>query len=211
MATTPNIDPYTSALVFKKEIKFSTTDEISGQAIIEGYNVTGPTNIVGTTLAGGKKCVVPITSDLGSGAPYLKFHFPNGTSNDKIYLTFAVKNAQMADGYYDYKTGIPTAYRAKLKQFIISHLSPMAQMSANGTKTKAIRFTTYGSSTNKPAEAVTFYFTFSGLFSSTPVLTPSTTTTAATALPTTAGGGSPISGFPGKVSSPVFLTPFEEL
>jgi hypothetical protein len=84
-------------------------------------------------------------------------------------------------------------------------------MSANGTKTKAIRFTTYGSSTNKPAEAVTFYFTFSGLFSSTPVLTPSTTTTAATALPTTAGGGSPISGFPGKVSAPVFLTPFEEL
>lgn len=209
MATTPNIDPYTSALVFKKEIQFSTTDEISGQAIIEGYNVSGPFNstITQITLAGGKKCVVPITSDTGSGAPYLKFHFPNGSSSDKIYLTFAVKNAQMADGYYDYKTGIPTAYRSKLKQFIISHLSPAAQMAANGTKTKALRFTTYGSSTNKPAEAVTFYFTFSGLFSSTPVLTPGPATSFATSTPVTTSGGGAISGFPGRVvSAPVAFT-----
>ena len=208
MATIPNINPYTSALVFKKEIQFSTTDEISGQAIIEGYNVSGPFNstITSITLAGGKKCVVPISSDTGSGAPYLKFHFPNGTSSDKIYLTFAVKNSQMADGYYDYKTGIPTAYRSKLKQFIISHLSPSAQMAANGTKTKALRFTTYGSSTNKPAEAVTFYFTFSGLFSSMPVLTPGPATSFATSTPVTTSGGGAISGFPGRyVSAP---TPF---
>jgi hypothetical protein len=198
MATTPNIDPYTSALVFKKEIKFSTTDEISGQVILEGYNVSGPFNssITSTTLAGGKKCVVPISSDLGSGAPYLKFHFPNGSSSDKIYLTFAVKNAQMADGYYDYKTGIPTAYRSKLKQFVISHLSPSAQMAANGTKTKELRFTAYGSSTNKPAEAVTFYFTFSGLFSSTPVLTEEPETWFETSTPVTTSGGREISGWP---------------
>jgi hypothetical protein len=201
MATTPNIDPYTSALVFKKEIKFSTTDEISGQFIIEGYNVTGPTNIASTTLAGGKKCVVPITSDLGSGAPYLKFHFPNGTSNDKIYLTFAVKNAQMADGYYDYKTGIPTAYRTKLKQFIISHLSPLLQLDANGTKTKELRFTAYGSSPNKPAEAVTFKFRFSGMFSSTPPLVEEATKTLSFATPSPTTGGSPISGFPGRVTA----------
>jgi hypothetical protein len=202
MATTPNIDPYTSALVFKKEIKFSTTDEISGQVITEGYNVSGPFNstITSITLAGGKKCVVPITSDTGSGAPYLKFHFPNGTSSDKMYLTFAVKNSTMADGYYDYKTGIPTAYKNKLKQFIISHLSPMAQMTANGTKTKALRFTTYGSSTNKPAEAVTFYFTFSGLFSSMPTATVGPAVLSSTPAPTTGGGGSPISGFPGRVA-----------
>jgi len=211
MSTIPNIDPYTSALVFKKEIKFSTTDEISGQVINEGYNVTGPTNIASTTLAGGKKCVVPITSDLGPGAPYLKFHFPNGTSSDKIYLTFSVKNSAMADGYYDYKTGIPTAYRSKLKQFIISHLSPLQQANANGTKTKALRFTTYGSSTNKPAEAVTFYFTFSGIFSSMPELIQEEKTLSFTTTPPNTGGsGNPISGFPGRVNrTPTVLTAIE--
>jgi hypothetical protein len=212
MATIPNIDPFTSALVFKKEIMFSTTDEISGQNITEGYNVSGPTNstINPITLTGGKKCVVPITSDNGSGAPYLKFHFPNGTSGNKTYLTFAVKNSNMEDGYYDYTTGIPAAYRSKLKQFIVSHLTPTQQANANGTKTKELRFTTYGSSTNKPAEAIVFYFTFSAVFNglSTEVAN-NVGVELLTLNQTTGGGGIPITGFPGPVESRVVIANVE--
>lgn len=40
-------------------------------------------------------------------------------------------------------------------------------MGLNGVKQKEIRFTTYGSSTNKPAEAVTFYITFKAMFTAT--------------------------------------------
>lgn len=171
MATIANIDPYTSAQVFKKEISFSTIDEISGQNIVEGYTITGPFNntITPLLLAGGKKCVVAISSDSGEGAPYLKFHFPNGTSANKMYVTFAVKNNNMADGFYDYKTGIPTTYKNKLKLFIISNtaqgsVSQTAIMQANGVKTKSLRFTSHGSSTNKPAEAVTFFVDFKAVF-----------------------------------------------
>lgn len=166
MATIPNIDPYSTAQVFKKEISFSTTDEITGQHITEGYTVTGPSNNTITTipLAGGTKFVVPITSDSSQGAPYLKFHFPNGTSGNKMYLTFAVKNSAMVDGYYDYKTGIPKTYKDQLKQFIISNLTTQQQAQAVGLKTKSLRFTSYGSSTNKPAEAITYYVVFRGMF-----------------------------------------------
>jgi len=162
---TPNQSP---EKIFHKEITFSTIDEISGKNILEGYNVSGPFNntINSILLVGGRKSVVPLSSESGEGAPYLKFHFPNGTSSNKIYLTFAVKNMEMEDGYYDYTTGIPDDYRSKLKDFIISHLSSNEQIKANGTKSKALRFTAYGSSTNKPAEAVTLYFTFSAVFSS---------------------------------------------
>lgn len=206
MATTQNSDPTT---IFHKEITFSTTDEISGQNIIEGYNVSGPFNntITSVTLTGGKKCVVPITSDTGQGAPYLKFHFPNGTSSNKIYLTFAVKNSNMADGFYDYKTGIPATYKSKLKQFIISHLPITQQFNSTGTKTKALRFTTYGSSTNKPAEAVTFYFTFSAVFNgiteTTATQQPATNVllTSSPTTTTTTSGAAPITGFPGRVIS----------
>jgi hypothetical protein len=166
MATIANINPYTSSQVFKKEIAFSTVDEISGQNITEGYTVIGPSNssITSISIARGRKCVVPITSDNGEGAPYLKFHFPNGTSENKMYLTFAVRNSRMADGYYDYTTGIPTDYKNKLKQFIISEVSTFNQSKINGVKTKELRFTSYGSSTNKPAEAITCYVEFRALF-----------------------------------------------
>jgi hypothetical protein len=161
--TIANIDPYTSSQVFKKEIAFSTIDEISGQNIIEGYTVIGPSNnnITSIPLAGGRKYVVPLTSDNGEGAAYLKFHLPNGTSESKMYLTFAVKNSAMADGFYDYKTGIPDTYKSKLKQFIV----PSTQfVTSPGYRTKELRFTSYGTSTNKPAEAITFYVTFKAMF-----------------------------------------------
>lgn len=202
----PNINPYTSAQVFKKEVQFFTQDEITGQSITEGYNVNGPSHssITPIPLAGGTKFVVPITTNTGAGAPYLKFHFPNGTSSNKMYVTFAVKNSRMADGYYDYTTGVPTTYRNQLKNFI---LLPQANISnVSGPREKAIRFTTYGSSTNKPAEAVTFYVKFTAVFSPTTV----SQEEVAVGIAGPAGGTTPsspfgsiqLTGFPGEVRNP---------
>jgi hypothetical protein len=201
LPTIANINPYTNAAIFKKEVAFSTQDEITGQIITEGYNVNGPfhTTITAIPLAGGTKFVVPLTTDTGAGAAFLKFHFPNGTSSNKMYVTFAVKNSRMADGYYDYTTGIPAPYKDKLKNFIVAGPGgqPLAfnlLINLSGPQEKAIRFTTYGSSTNKPAEAVTFYIKFTAVF------TPITTQPAAnqTFAPSGSGlgvGGENISGF----------------
>lgn len=210
-----NENPYTSAQVFKKEVSFSTQDEISSQNIIEGYNVNGPFNITITSipLAGGSKFVVPLTSDSTSpGAPFLKFHFPNGTSGNKLYVTFAVKNSRMADGYYDYKTGIPSTYRTQLRNFIVSPINSVQFNNLSGPREKAIRFTTYGSSTNKPAEAVTFYVTFKAVYS--PLATDVAAGQPVTGLATGTGGtttgtgggtatpgglgGIQLTGFPGR-------------
>jgi hypothetical protein len=201
LPTIQNINPYNNAAIFKKEVQFFTQDEITGQSITEGYNVNGPfhTSITAIPLAGGTKFVVPLSTDTGSGAPFLKFHFPNNTSSNKMYVTFAVKNSRMADGYYDYTTGIPAFYKDKLKNFIVAGPGgqPLAfnqLMNLSGPQTKEIRFTTYGSSTNKPAEAVTFYIKFTAVF------TPITTQSAAnqTFAPAGSGlavGGGNISGF----------------
>lgn len=208
MPTIPNENPYTSATVFKKEVVFFTQDEISGQSILEGYNVNGPVNstITAIPLPGGTKFVVPITSDSTStGAPFLKFHFPNGTSNNRMYVTFAVKNSMMADGYYDYKTGIPNTYRSQLRNFIVSPISGAQFLALNGPKIKEIRFTAYGSSTNKPAEAVTFYITFKALYSPLTEATILPTDLAGpidgtfpTPTPIGGGGGIQVTGFPGR-------------
>ena len=212
LPTIANINPYSNAAIFKKEIQFFTQDEITGQSITEGYNVNGPfhTTITAIPLVGGTKFVVPLTTDTGSGAAFLKFHFPNGTSSNKMYVTFAVKNSRMADGYYDYTTGIPESYRTKLKNFIVSPISAIQLFNVSGPREKAIRFTTYGSSTNKPAESVTFYVAFKAVF------TPNTSTAAsgnAVLTPALGGGGTttttpstgiPISGLP---AGPVLSVP----
>ena len=207
LPTIANINPYTNAAIFKKEIQFFTQDEITGQSITEGYNVNGPfhTTITAIPLAGGTKFVVPLTTDTGAGAAFLKFHFPNGTSSNKMYVTFAVKNSRMADGYYDYTTGIPATYKTKLKNFIVAPTSGNQLNLISGPREKAIRFTTYGSSTNKPAEAVTFYIKFKAVFTSatTQQAADQTFAPAQGAGGTTPGsstqGGIPISGFPGEV------------
>jgi hypothetical protein len=202
MPTIANINPYNNAAIFKKEVAFSTQDEITGQIITEGYNVNGPfhTTITAIPLAGGKKFVVPLTTDTGAGAAFLKFHFPNETSSNKMYVTFAVKNSVMADGYYDYTTGIPAPYKDKLKNFIVAPTSGNQLNLISGPREKSIRFTTYGSSTNKPAEAVTFYIKFTAVF--TPITTQSaanqTFAPAQGAAPAGSGlavGGGNISGF----------------
>jgi len=211
LPTIANINPYTNAAIFKKEVAFSTQDEITSASITEGYNVNGPSHptITPVALAGGTKFVVPLTTDTASGAPFLKFHLPNGTSSNKMYVTFAVKNSRMADGYYDYTTGIPALYKTNLKNFIVAGLNgqPLSYnqfINLNGPKTKEIRFTAYGSSTNKPAEAVTFYITFKAVF------TPITTQQAGnqTFVPAQgAGGTTPTTPASGGIQLSGFLTP----
>ena len=216
----PTIQNANPAVIFHKEVTFFTQDEISSQNIIEGYNVNGPfnTTITAIPLAGGTKFVVPLTSDSTSpNAPFLKFHFPNGTSGNKLYVTFAVKNTRMADGYYDYTTGIPNTYKSQLRNFIVAPINTVQLASLSGPREKEIRFTTYGSSTNKPAEAVTFKVTFKAIY--TPLATdvgsqPLTSVDLATGTggtsPSTGTGGIAVSGLPGRTlggSTPV-LTAF---
>lgn len=150
------------ATIFNKKVIFSTLDTITGNQVSEGYNVSNPSaaGITVVTLAGGTKAVVPLSTSTGSGSPYLKFHFPQGSANT-MYITFCVKNSYMTDGYYDYTTGIPSTYRTALRNWI----KGPGLVITSGTKTKSLKFTAYGTSTNKPQEAVTFYVNFQALFS----------------------------------------------
>ena len=157
MSTFANSDP---ATIFNKQVSFSTVDLLTNTPVTEGYSVSSPssTGIVVVPLSS-TKVVIPLTTTSGDGAPYLKIHLPTGAGN-KMYVTFCVKSSAMADGYYDYKTGIPSAYRTALKSWIAgsSILIP------TGTVQRRLKFTSYGISTNKPAEAITFYVSFQGVF-----------------------------------------------
>lgn len=164
--------------IFHKKVSFTTVDEITNNPVVEGYNVSNPSHpaITVVPLNVGNKVVVPLTNQTGNGAPFLKFHLPNSVTANTMYVTFCVKNSTMADGYYDYTTGIPSTYRTALKNWIVANNLVVA----NGIKTKALKFTAYGNSTNKPQEAVTFYITFQGNFTSVvsgPSVPTNTTTT----------------------------------
>ena len=166
--STPNPKPNT---IFNKLVQFSTVDEISNTTITESYNVSNPynTQITYTVISSGSKVVVPLTTQTGNGAPFLKFHLPNNsTTANTMHVTFCVKNTQMADGYYDYKTGIPVVYKNALKSWIVQ---PTTSLNISGPREKELRFTVYGTTTNKPQEATTFKVTFKANY--TPGTTPS--------------------------------------
>lgn len=159
---TPNTAP--ANISFKRTVTLSTLDQNNSNApLAEGYIVSGPSSqsVTPIFIAGGTKAVIPLTTSSGNGAPYLKIHFPTG-SGDKLYLTYAVANSQMADGYYDYKTGVPTSYYNALRAWI-NALPPFVTSGAL-VKTRSLKFSAYGNTTNKPANAITFYITFQGTF-----------------------------------------------
>lgn len=154
---------------FKQTITLSTLDQNNSNAPInEGYIVSGPScaGITPMFIAGGTKAVIPLSTASGNGAPYLKIHLP--TLNEKnIYLTYAVANSLMADGYYDYKTGVPTAYYNALRAWINLLPSPTRFSTGPVLKTRVLKFSAYGNTTNKPANSVTFFFNLQGTFQST--------------------------------------------
>lgn len=156
---------------FKQEVIFSTVDVNNSNApITEAFIVTGPTAIgitqVNLAGGGGTKAVIPLTTTSGNGAPFLKIHYP--TVGNVFYVTFCVANNLMADGYYDYKTGVPASYTQSLRSWINTNPSTgQPYINSNGTPTvrsRNLKFIAYGTGTNKPGKAVTFFLKYQGTF-----------------------------------------------
>lgn len=159
-----------STISFKKTILLSTLDQNNNNASVteSSYVVSGPVaqGVTPIYLNGGQKAVIPLTSQTGNGAPYLKIHFPTNGSTNAVYVTYCVANQYMADGFYDYKTGVPTTYFNALRSWINTNPVSGTQY-LNGAptlRTRQLKFSTYGASTNKPSNAITFYIKFQGTF-----------------------------------------------
>ena len=153
-----------TSITFKQTIMLTTLDQNNSNATVdEGYIVSGPVcpGITPIFIAGGTKVVIPLTTSSASGAPYLKIHFPTGANGKTMYLTYCVANSLMADGYYDYKTGVPTTYYNALRNWI-SGVS--GAVSVSTVKTRSLKFSAYGNATNKAANSVTFYINVQGTF-----------------------------------------------
>lgn len=162
IVATPNTAPH---LIFNKKVEFSTINTLNNTSVLEPYTVSNPSSPgVSVVMLSGNKAVVPLTNQTEQGAPYLKFHLPSFSVSDAnkiktMYLTFCVKNLGMVDGFYDYKTGIPTQYRNYLKNWIVNNT-----LVSSGNQSRFLKFTSYGLDTNRPQEAVTFYISFQANF-----------------------------------------------
>jgi hypothetical protein len=157
------------ATIFSKKVILSTINEDTNASVTEGYFVSNPqgAGIQFTTLASGNKVIIPLTNTSGAGSPVLKIHYPG--QGNTLYVTFAVQNSVMADGYYDYKTGIPSSYKTALRNWINTNPTTGLQYAiptAPVTRIRKIQFSAYGLDTNKPQEAVTFYVSFKSVFGS---------------------------------------------
>ena len=157
-----------SNITFKQSVSFSTIDQNNNNAaFLEGFKISGPSGIGVSPIfiAGGTKCVIPLSTSSGNGAPYLKIWFPQN-SGTILTLTYCVANSASPDGYYDYQTGVPTIYYNALRAWInLVPASPTSLTGPGGTpKTRSLKFSSYGTSTNKPANSVTFYINFQGTF-----------------------------------------------
>ncbi len=152
--------------VVNYEIEFTTTNLDNGDTFIEPHTVSGPTPVGSFSIPlnaisiTGNKVVVPLQTTTGSGSYWLKFWLPQPGSS-KLYVTFAVKNNSYADGYYDYQTGIPSAYRTALRTWIKDNaILPVSTVS----KVKKLLFTVYGLDTNQVSSAIQFQISFNAVF-----------------------------------------------
>lgn len=164
-----NANTSPTLITFKKTITLSTLDQNNNNnPIVEPYNISGPSSqgVTPILISNGTKAVIPLSNTTGNGAPFLKIHFPSGTNLNKIYITYCVANQYMSDGYYDFKTGVPTSYMNSLRNWINTNPSTGNLYSAfiPATRTRALKFIAYGASTNKTSNAVTFYAKFQGQF-----------------------------------------------
>jgi hypothetical protein len=146
-------------------VNFTTTNVSDGQIFEEPHTVSGPNGAFTIPLnavsISGSKIVVPLTTNTAPGAYYLKLHLPQPGSS-KFYVTFAQKNNSMADGYYDYITGIPTDYRSSLRTFIADGITTFPTQPT--TYSKSLVFTVYGLDTNQVANAVQYTVRLSAVF-----------------------------------------------
>ncbi len=161
----PNVQPQ-NALNFS--VEFTTTNLDNGQPFVEPFVVTGPNgsfNIPLNAVAyGGTKIFIPLTTNTSNGASYLKIWLPQ-PSNDKMYITFCIKASQMNDGYYDYLTGIPAAYRTDLRNWILDGANIPGVPVTYG---KTLVFSAIGKDTNQSAEAIQFRVKLYGSFGNSP-------------------------------------------
>lgn len=160
----PNTPPQNA---LNKSVKLSTINLDTGAYFSEPYTITGPSGSfnlpLNSTSNGSTKIMIPLTTNTAPGSYYLKLHMPDNTSNtDMMYVTFAVRAPQMMDGYYDYVSGIPTAYRTALRTWILDGSSSIPF--APTPRHRVLSFTVYGTDTNQPAQAIPFKIDFSGLF-----------------------------------------------
>ncbi|MEK6829303.1 MAG: hypothetical protein AABY15_04185 [Nanoarchaeota archaeon] len=156
--------------VLHREVNFTTTNLLNGEVFVEPHTVSGPTpqgtfniplngvNIVGS------KTVIPLQSTTGQGSYWLKIHKPQPGSST-LYITFAQKNSAMADGYYDYVTGIPSGFRSALRSWIADNPSSLSISPV--TYVKSLLFTVYGIDTNQVSSAVQFRVSFKAVIGGT--------------------------------------------
>jgi hypothetical protein len=155
--------------VYNYAINFTTTNLSNGNPFVEPHTVTlqngsyniplNPINIQGNAY--GPCIVVPLSTNINNGAPYLKFHLPQ---NDEsvMYVTFCIRHTGMNDGYYDYVNGIPDAYRSALRTWIKD--DRVTNINATTTLTKTLTFNVKGIDTNVVSATIPFTVTFSATF-----------------------------------------------
>lgn len=149
----------------------------NGSSIQEGHVVFGPVgqNVVSTSILGQgvhtNRKVIPLTTNVGEGAPFLKFTLPRPESYNnmlniapfvRIIVTFCVKDSYYKDGYRDFVTSIPQNYIDSLKSWIDNGLNPLNN---SFVRYRQLSFTSYGLNTAQIQNAVTFYlrFNYTGL------------------------------------------------
>lgn len=155
--------------VYNREINFTTTNLSNGNVFSEPHVVTLVNGIYQIPLNQqiingnqfGPCIVIPLTTNTGFGAPYLKIHLPQNNES-VMYVTFAQKNASMVDGYYDYIQGIPESYRTALRNWILD------EQSFNSLQTtplsKKLTFKVKGFDTNQVSASVEFTIEFKAIF-----------------------------------------------
>jgi hypothetical protein len=161
--------------VINYPVNFTTTNLSNGNTFVEPHTVAGPIpsgtfNIPlnGINLAG-SKVVVPLQTTTGAGSYWLKFWLPQPGSS-VMYITFSIKTNGVADGYYDYQTGIPADFRTALRTWIKDNVS--TPISSTVTLQKNLLFTVYGLDTNQVSSAIQFKARFSAIFSNSATTTP---------------------------------------
>jgi hypothetical protein len=169
---TPNQDPQN---VYNRVINFTTTNLLNGNLYEEPHTVillNGVTPINSLTIQGnpyGPCIVVPLTTNINQGANYLKFHLPQNNES-AMYVTFAQKNNNMSDGYYDYIQGIPDSYRNDLRNWIRD--GRVLSTGSQAPLERTISFSVRGIDTNVVSASVDFDITFSAVFGLTTTTVP---------------------------------------
>lgn len=149
----------------KYSISFTTTNLDNGETFSEPHTASieaGTYNIPLNAISiGNGKMVIPLTTNTTQGSHFLKLHLPQPGSSI-MYVTFAQKNNAMADGYYDYITGIPSAYRSSLRTWIKDQR--ITNVSTPTVLDKGLKFKVYGLDTNLLQSAIEFEIKFSATF-----------------------------------------------